>query len=190
VTAARTFSLPVDSGLELRCFEDADAAPLFALVDANRAHLRRWLPWVDGIATAEDERAFIGRARTQFEGSDGPSFGIWEHGALVGAIGLLPIDHANRATEIGYWLAEVAQGRGIITRACRALLGHCFSELGLHRVAIQCATGNMRSAAIPRRLGFRLEGTLREAEWLYDRWVDHHVYATLEDEWRSAEARA
>jgi ribosomal-protein-serine acetyltransferase len=54
----------------------------------------------------------------------------------------------------------------------------------LHRLEVRCAVANARSRAIPERLGFRLEGTIREAEWLYDRFVDHAVYGLLEAEWR------
>ena len=51
--------------------------------------------------------------------------------------------------------------------------------MGLHRVEIRCAIDNHRSRAVPHRLGFRLEGQMREAEWLYNHWVDHAVYAGL-----------
>ncbi len=179
------WQLTVDDDIELRGFEDADADRLFALVDANRTHLRRWLPWLDATATIEAERAFVERSRLQAERDDGVQYGIWHQGALVGAIGHVGISWSNRATEIGYWLAEDAQGRGIITRATSALVSQAFSELRLHRVVIRCATENTRSAAVPRRLGFHLEGTHRDAEWLYDHYVDHHVFAMLAPDWRA-----
>ncbi len=70
-----------------------------------------------------------------------------------------------------------------MTRACRALVGHAFTELNLNRVEIRCASDNARSCAIPERLSFRREGLLREAEWLYDRFVDHVVYGLIRSEW-------
>src|SRR3712207_8949375 len=54
-----------------------------------------------------------------------------------------------------------------------------FLELGLNRVGIACAVENEKSCAIPERLGFRNEGVQRQAEWLYDRFVDHVGYAVL-----------
>ena len=93
------------------------------------------------------------------------------------------IDPRHRNTSIGYWLAAGFQGLGIMTQSCRVLVTEAFTRYKLHRVEIRCATGNARSIAIPRRLGFTEEGVLREAEWLYDHWVDLHVFAMLEQHW-------
>lgn len=108
---------------------------------------------------------------------------MYSEGILVGMIGHVGIDWPNRATEIGYWLAEDRQGRGIITRSVRALIDEAFGPLDLHRVVIRCATGNTRSAAVPRRLGFQLEGAQREAAWLYDHFEDYLVFSMLASEW-------
>ena len=72
-----------------------------------------------------------------------------------------------------------------MTAACGALVDHAFLELALNRVGIACAVGNERSCAIPQRLGLRQEGVQHQAEWLYDHFVDHAVYAVLASEWRS-----
>jgi ribosomal-protein-serine acetyltransferase len=103
----------------------------------------------------------------------------------VGVIGHHGIDRRIRATELGHWLAANAQGRGVMTRSCRALVKHAFEELGLNRVVIRCATENLRSRAIPLRLGFRHEGVLRDAEWLYDHYVDDDVFAMLARDWKA-----
>jgi ribosomal-protein-serine acetyltransferase len=104
---------------------------------------------------------------------------------LAGVIGYDAIDWENRSTEVGYWLGEGYQGKGLATAACRALVDHAFKELGLNRVSIACATENKKSCAIPERLGFRREGVVRQAEWLYDHFVDHVVYAALASEWQA-----
>lgn len=70
-----------------------------------------------------------------------------------------------------------------MTKACIAFINHAFSELQLNRVEIRCAVGNTKSRAIPERLGFTNEGTIRDGEWLYDHFVNHIVYGILAMEW-------
>jgi ribosomal-protein-serine acetyltransferase len=94
------------------------------------------------------------------------------------------IDAANLSAGIGYWLAESAEGRGLMSAAVAALLRHGFRDLKLNRIEIRAGVRNRRSRAIPERLGFRHEGTLRQAERLPERLVDHAVYAMLAGEWQ------
>jgi ribosomal-protein-serine acetyltransferase len=165
-------------------FQAADAGPLFAVVERERAHLRQWLPWVDRTRTVDDIRLFIARVTEQYNDQRGPNCGIWIEGELAGSVGCHPIDWANYQCSVGYWLAAGREGRGVVTRCCEALIDYLLDELRLHRVVIQCGTANTRSCAIPARLGFRHEGVLREAEWVNDRWVDLMVWSLLEGEWR------
>lgn len=176
----------IDEHTELRLMVPADAAELFALTEAQRAHLRRWLPWLDSVKSSSDSAGFIQLTLRQFSERQGFNAAIVHDGAIVGVIGHHRIAWANRSTSLGYWLAASHEGRGIMTAACRVLVQHAFTEYALHRVEIRCATGNARSCAIPERLGFRREGLLREAEWLYERFVDHYVYGLLANEWKTA----
>jgi ribosomal-protein-serine acetyltransferase len=179
------FRRTVEPGIEIKQFEPREAEAVFEVVERNRAYLREWLPWVDRTSSPEDIRNFIRDvAQTQYAANQGPVTGIWVEGAFAGSMGCHPIDWAHRHCSVGYWLDQGRQGRGTITRCCATLLDHLFHELGLHRVTIQCATGNLRSCAIPQRLGFTREGVAREAEWVNDRWVDLVVWSMLEDEWR------
>lgn len=184
------FSLTVDDEIELALPEEHHAQALFALIDANRAFLRRWLGWVDGVTNAEHSLEFIRTSRRQFAQNRGFAAGVFYKGRLVGVVGTQTIDWTNRAVELGYWLGRDFQGKGIITRACRAVVAYAFAELKLNRLSIRCATGNRRSCAIPRRLDFTHEGVLRQAEWLYDHYVDHHVYSLLASEWQQRNKQA
>lgn len=168
---------------ELRPLIMADAAALLALIEANRAHLRHWLRWIDGNTCIADTEAFIENRLEQHADGLGLHAAIWHHGALAGLIGMLPIHWPNRTVEIGYWLGAAFQGKGLMTQACRTLVAHSFDTLGLHRIEIRAATGNTRSRAIPERLGFTQEGIQRQAEWLYDHWLDMAVYSLLQEEW-------
>lgn len=173
----------------MELLEEHHAEELFGVVDANRAYLRQWLPWLDTNRCAEDTRTFIRTSLQQFSVHNGFACALRDHGRLVGALGLHKIDWPNRATSIGYWVTERAQGRGLVTRACAVLLDHVFGELGLNRAEIACATGNQRSCAIAERLGFTREGLRRDAEWLYDHYVDLVIYSVLASEWRARRAQ-
>lgn len=176
----------LDAETSLRILEVRHAEAIFAAVEANRGHLRAWMPWVDGTRTPEDTRAFVRSTLEQFAGSRGIQLGIWHEGALAGVIGTHAIDWGNRKTSLGYWLGAGYQGKGIMTRACKALVDHCFGEYGLNRMEIRCATENKRSQAIPERLGFTREGVSEQAEWLYDHYVDHVIYGMLASRWRAS----
>jgi len=179
------FSQRINNQLTLRQLNAGDAEEVFAVVDANRAHLRRWLPWLDTARSVADTRKSLEAAVQQCETNHGIQAAILVEGRIAGIAGYHRIDWQNRNTSLGYWLAEKYQGRGLVTASCRVLVDHAFSALNLHRFTITCATGNLRSRAIPERLGFVHEGRQRDAEWLYDHFVDHEVYAQLQSEWEA-----
>jgi ribosomal-protein-serine acetyltransferase len=169
--------------IQIRPFEESHAEMLCRLIDRNRASLRQWLPWLDWSNTTADTADHIRQSQERYKESNGFSAGIWIGGQLAGAIGLHAIDSRHRSSSIGYWLSEDYRGSGAMTKACLATLTAVFGQYGLHRIEIRCATGNKKSCAIARRLGFTYEGTLREAEWLYDHFVDLNVYSMLEQDW-------
>ena len=176
----------IDETTELRLFELGDAEEIFAVVDEHRGDLREWLPWVDGTLSAEDTREFLRASIEKREVGDGFAAGFWHEGKFAGGLGLHAIDRNNLATSIGYWLAPPCRGRGYVTKACRLLLDHVFNELNLNRLVIHCAAENVRSRAIPERLGFVQEGVLRQAAKLPKGYVDLVVYGMLAEEWRAA----
>jgi ribosomal-protein-serine acetyltransferase len=178
-------ALRTDNNIVLKILEPEDADVLFALVDSNRSYLRQWLPWVDTNTTLENSKLFIRSTKEQHDLNLGFQCGIWFCGAFAGLIGFQRIDWMNRNVEIGYWLGEIFQGHGIITKACHTLVDYAFYEYQLNRVQIRCATGNTKSNAIIERLGFIKEGKTRQAEMLYDHYVDLFVYGMTADEWKA-----
>lgn len=179
------FSIPIDADVELRLLEEEDVEELYQLIDRNREHLRRWLPWVDHETSVESSRSFVQRSLQHYMDNEGFNMGIRYQGRLAGVIGYHTVNWPNRHVEIGYWLGAEFEGQGVMTRACRALIDFAFDKLLLNRVVILCATGNVRSRAIPERLGFTQEGVSREGEWLYDHFVDLVVYSVLAREWHA-----
>jgi ribosomal-protein-serine acetyltransferase len=174
----------VDDSTELRTLEEKDATVFYRLIENNRVHLREWLPWLDNTLSVEDERLFIRLAQTQYMENKAMTCGIWYRGQAAGTISYHPVDWVNRKVEIGYWLGAEFQGRGLMTKACSALIEYAFSRLMLNKVEIRCAVGNLRSCAIPQRLGFKQEGIIRQGEWLYNHFVDLNLYGLLSSEWQ------
>jgi ribosomal-protein-serine acetyltransferase len=168
---------------ELRLLQTADAQELFAVTNLNRTHLRQWLPWLDSIQDVTNTRNFIESTLEQFTDRQGLVAAVCYDRRIVGTIGFNRIERQNRVGYIGYWLGQSHQGQGIMTASCQSLMNYAFTVLNLNRLVITCATENNRSQAIPLRLGFTHEGIAREAEWLYDRFVDHHIYTLLARDW-------
>lgn len=176
--------LDVDERLHLRPVGEGDAEPIYALVDADRERLAEWMPWA-AEQTLAGTREFVAESRAQQQRGDGFQAVLVRDGEIAGVAGYHRIDHVNRATSIGYWLASRHQGEGVMTAAVGALVGHAFGAWSLHRVAIEAAVANRRSRAIPERLGFREEGVLREAERVGGRYLDAVLYSLLAAEWQA-----
>jgi ribosomal-protein-serine acetyltransferase len=180
------FALRVDDELELALYERGDVEALHALVVAERAQLAAWMPWAQA-PTVDTTRGFVeGRALAAIAAADGFEAGIWWRGRLVGSVGLHGVQQQPRRGSIGYWLAADAQGRGLVARSVRALIDKAFADLGFERLDIRADVDNVRSRAVPERLGFTFEGVLRREAFDGRRYADHAVYGLLPDEWRGA----
>jgi ribosomal-protein-serine acetyltransferase len=124
---------PQLGAIGLRPLTEADAPELQALIEANRDYLARWFPWVATQGSADTEK-FIAESHDQLARNDGFQVCIASDGSILGIVGFHSVDWTNRNTTIGYWLAEDAQGRGIMTAVVRALVDHAFGEWNLHRI--------------------------------------------------------
>ena len=171
--------IDIDPITQLRPIEPSDAEPMFQLIDRNRSYLREWLPWLDFNRSPEDSASFISRSIDQARQGTGAVAAIYYADNIAGVIGYNSVDSINRICEIGYWLDQDLQGNGIILRNTHELIDFAFSSLNINRICIPVATKNVRSRAMPEKLGFVEEGILREAEWLYDHFVDHVLYSKL-----------
>ncbi|MCY6959741.1 GNAT family N-acetyltransferase [Clostridium brassicae] len=177
------FKCIIDENIELRLLETTHAEEIFKSIDSCRNHLREWLPFVDGTKTIEDTKKFIDMTKEQFVSNSGFQSGIWYKGVFAGIIGYHKVDWNNKSVSIGYWLDERYVGKRIMTKACRKFVDYAFNNLKLNRVEIRCGENNYKSRAIPQKIGFSEEGLIRDAEWLYDHYVNHIVYGMLADEW-------
>jgi ribosomal-protein-serine acetyltransferase len=95
------------------------------------------------------------------------------------------IEKLNRCATMGYWLANFQTGRGLMTAAVKALIDWGFQNVELNRIQARVATANQPSQAVCDRSGLKKEGVLRQAEWLYDHYVDLTMNSVLRSEWKN-----
>lgn len=176
-------TININDNLRLKQYTMDDADELFAIVDQNRELLRNWLPWVDATQNPTDTANFIQSTINQAQSNKTPHFAIQENEKIVGSCGYHPIDWPNKTASYGYWLSESHQGQGIATLSSKALTNYAFESLDLNRIFVRAAVKNEKSRAIPERLGYTFEGINRQAEWLYDHYVDLAIYSLLKTEW-------
>lgn len=175
--------LKVDENLEMRVTSMRFKDELTSLVIDNLVHLHEWMAWATKPYDPKKTVEFIERVEKAYKDETEMPTVIFYKDAAVGTIGLFGIDSANRSGEIGYWLAENQQGKGVITRCCKTLVDYGFDELNLNRIVIKCATENFKSQAIPERLGFTKEGIMRQERWHQGRFIGLIVYSMLKEEW-------
>jgi len=167
-------TLIISDDLLLRQIELADAECVFDTINNQRQYLRKWLPFVDHTRQVEDTRNFIRSINKDQE----LVFVTQYQNAFAGLIGFRNTDLANRKTEIGYWLSQPFQKKGIVTESVKELVRFAFEKLTLNRVEINCAVGNLPSKKIPQKLGFQFEGIVRDGELLSDNlFVDIERYS-------------
>jgi ribosomal-protein-serine acetyltransferase len=182
------FKLVMGPDAYLALIEPRHAKDLNLLIKNSYEHLYEWSNWLkNNDQTVDETEEWIRKNKLNFGSGLGYEIGIWHEGNMAGQIGYNYFDRENHRTEIGYWLGESFQGKGLITRACGALIDHSFDQLDIKRIEIRCCTENLKSRKIPEKLGFKLEGVARNAEWLHDRFCDLAIYAMLYEEWSVSE---
>jgi ribosomal-protein-serine acetyltransferase len=184
------FEYLIDQDTSLRLFNIKDAEELFRLINRSRNYLREWLGWVDYMQGVDDSEELIQDTLNGMIETGGfiKAAAIVYKGAIAGKIDYININPYYKIGVIGYWLGEEFQGKGIMAKACREFIAYGFNEVGLNRIEIRVAPENKKSRAVPERLGFTEEGRIRQAEWLYDHYVDHIVYGMLAGEWKETKS--
>ncbi len=176
-------SLFITENLELRLPEKEFAKPLFQLVQNQREYLGKWLPWVEKNKVEKDSLAFLKSSILFNNGGQKLTTFIFYNNELVGSVAFVMINKGNKAAEIGYWLSQNKQGKGIMTQSCERLIKYGFEKMNLHRIEINVAPENSKSLAIPQKLGFHHEGTIRESLFFNNKFYDGEKYSLLKREW-------
>lgn len=147
----------------IRCYQPNDAALLKQALDESLDHLREWMPWaMDEPEPTSKKVERIRKFRAEFDLGRDFVYGVFNlaEDQVIGGTGLHNRLDGN-ALEIGYWIHAVHVNHGIATEISAALVKTAFEVLKVERVEIHCDPKNLPSAAVPRKLGFTHDATLR-----------------------------
>jgi RimJ/RimL family protein N-acetyltransferase len=163
-----------------------DAPAVWAAIEESRERLAAWLPWVSTVRSLDDERAVIVKMRNRWRLREGLAVGIFDRatGRYLGGSGLHRINWDLRIFEIGYFIRTSVEGQGYVAETVQVLTRCAFHRLQANRVEIYVDPRNVRSARVPERLGFVLEGTLRRVRAGVDgRPADRQMFALIREDY-------
>jgi RimJ/RimL family protein N-acetyltransferase len=177
--------------LVIRCWEPADAPLLKAAIDASIEHLLPWMPWAaDEPEPVEAKVARLRTFRGRFDLDQDYVYGILnrDETAVLGGSGL-HTRVGDKALEIGYWIHVDHINQGLATETSAALTKVAFEINGVERVEIHNDPKNVRSAAVPRKLGYVQEAILRQRTRTTDGAPrDTMIWTILRDEYLGSPA--
>lgn len=175
--------------LVIRMAMPPDAASIAAFLCDEREHLAPFEPPRKPEYFTE-EYWRIQSVRQVQEFLDGRSLRLWLFDArkpdhVLGRAGLSRIERGGfHACNLGYALRKNEQGKGLMHEALTAILGHAFTEMGLHRIEANFMPHNERSGRVLERLGFVKEGIAREYLHINGKWQDHVLTALTNSQWQ------
>ena len=152
----------VDDRFVLRPVTDAELPALVALVNDSLDSLRPWMPWAQEPLSVDGQGEWNRESQRSWAEGTGFHYGVFDGDEMIGGAGF-HVRNGTGVLEIGYWMASARQGEGIMTRVVRALTEVAARVDGVMRIEIHVDPANVRSSAIPRRLGYTL-GEVRDAE--------------------------
>lgn len=170
-----------DGRLLLRPWQQADAALLVEAVRESVASVGRWLPWCHADYGLEDATAWVAHCRAGWASSEHLAFPVFDaaSGQLLGGAGLSQHDERHHSANLGYWVRESCQRRGVAVAAARLVARFGFRQLGLARIEIVILPDNLASHAVAKRLGAKFESTARQRLWVDGRARDAAVYGWI-----------
>ncbi|WP_020559395.1 GNAT family N-acetyltransferase [Thiofilum flexile] len=170
------FRLTVDDEISLYLISETFVARYVELVAADESYLAQWMEWPRHCKTEEEFKQFVKSSLHHYAEGQSMTCAIAYYDEVVGNVGFNTINHTLKVAEIGYWLGQQYQGKGIVTRACRYLIDYAFKVLELEKVQISAAEDNLPSRAVCERLGMQLEGIITNREKVGNRILNHAIY--------------
>lgn len=176
----------IGQNVQLRRVRPSDAEAIFERV--NDSEVVRWTTRIPHPYPEDGAREFIKKSLEQWEQGSAYVYAITLCGSdeLAGVISLGNVFLKHGCAELGFWLGKSYWGRGLMTDAARLILQVAFDDLGLYRVYASAFEANIASRKVLEKVGFQLEGVMREAVVRYDKRQNYMNFGILLPEYRSA----
>jgi len=171
----------------IRPYCEGDASALYEAVRESLAEVSLWLPWCHQNYSIEESREFIGSRELATQGDEWYSFGVFEKdgGRFLGGVGINFINRIHQMANLGYWVRSSAAGHGVATAATRLAAKFGFEQLGLRRIEIVAAVGNMPSQRVAEKAGARREGVLRNRLLIRGESLDAVLFSLVKEDLRN-----
>ncbi len=165
----------------VRAYAEADIDPLLAAVEVSIAEIARYETWCHPGFLREDAASYVNWWRRAWADGQAYYFAVEESatGDFLGSCGLSGLLHEHRRAGLGYWIRSDRTGRGFATDAARTVIQLGFADLGLNRIEVECAVGNVASRRVAEKLGCVQEGILRSRLVLPGGVTDTAMYASI-----------
>lgn len=156
------------------------AETMFQCIVKDRKRLQEFLPWVNATNSNIDTQNFIKSTINEWETFELFDYGIFEKesNVYVGNLGVHTISWSHHHCELGYWITQKFEGKGFILDAVTAIEKVCFQN-GFNRIEIRCSSKNHKSASVPKRLAYNLEGELKQSKFENGKYIDNFIFAKL-----------
>lgn len=169
------------NGISIRKYQAGDAAGIVEAVHESVATVGAWLDWCSNRYGAAEAEAWIAHAADSWDKAESFVFAIVDatSGDYLGGVGLSRIDQENHSANLGYWIRQSYQGRGVGTQAARLAVGYAFEQLKLTRIEIVCGAANRPSRRVAEKTGARYEGLASGRLTVHGKPLDAAVYTII-----------
>lgn len=173
-------------GLVLRNLAPGQADAFFRHIEENRDSYSDTIPFVSATRDIEAMRTHIARNLERQATGSAEFYSLWDEDRMAGLFLVREKDLSARWAEIGYMLGRPWRGKGVTEAICGRLLSELFGAQEMNKVVICCNDDNAASVGIARKLGFTLEGTLRDHFVVNGKVRNMLYFGLLRDEWTAS----
>ena len=171
---------------QIRPYRSDDVPRLYEAVRESVREIAAWLPWAHAGYSITDSAAWVETRPRAWQEDRSYDFIILdqESGTLVGGVGLNQLDRQHQLANLGYWVRSSWAGRGAASAGARLAAGFGFRQLGLQRLEIIMAVGNIASRKVAEKAGASREGRLRNRLLISGLPHEAYLYSLIREEWR------